>query len=172
MRKIFCGGVGAVALSLAVAGPVAGAPPHGLDCWNALDSSFSFSDCRGFFPGNNSGYGASWTLDYINNTWQPGDFTASSGVDYSGGSITGDFVLAVKGGDFFSLFYFENYDGSPLDLNQAMEGVAANHRGTALGLSHATRFGGRVSVPEPGMLLLLGTGLLGLGVTRRREDVA
>ena len=37
------------------------------------------------------------------------------------------------------------------------------------GLSHYSVFGGGTSVPEPGMLMLFGTGLLGLGIFGRKK---
>ena len=45
--------------------------------------------------------------------------------------------------------------------------------GTGGGLSHITLYGGEgTTVPEPGVLTLLGLGLLSLGVARRRKEKA
>jgi hypothetical protein len=94
-------------------------------------------------------------------------------------ALFGDFVLALKAGDSFSLFFFQNAMGIET-VEYTTDGVGVNtnsnspHGYPVNGLSNASLFTGRTtSVPEPSTMLLLATGLLGLAVmARRREGVS
>ena len=138
-------------------------------------TSFNFQECSGAWSGNNEGEAAppeSAVEDYINTVW--GLSESGTSLDFGNpGTLMGEFVLAVKGSNEFSLFYFANHDGSALSFEQAMLGVSVNRQGRARGVSHVTLYGGDdVSVPEPGTMLLMATGLLGMAVRRREEDDA
>ena len=187
MMKSFRVGAAAVALMLALGSPAeAQLTPAsgGPDCLVA-NIVPGFSACRGSFEGNNLGNGdpgATNTINFINSLWGPGfaevggdetGWESSTGSISWGGSLT-EFVIALKAGPYFSLYYFDGSEGALSGLNYDTSGTGLNPQGKALGLSHYTLYAGDpVTVPEPGTMLLLGTGLLGMvAVRRRREDLA
>lgn len=167
-------GVSEAAAQTRIEAPMPTTWATGISCLDGFDATlFAFAQCSGSWSGNDHGMARpaqSLVDDYVDDVWGVG----TSGVSYSGGPLLGDFVLAVKGGRAFSLFYFEDHDGSSLDLQRAMWGVAVNGSGKAArDVSHATVYGGRTtSVPEPTNLFLIGTGMLAMGILlrRRREE--
>ncbi len=145
----------------------AGSNLTGANCTASYSATFAFNECSGAWSGNNEGNAtpaASAVYDYINAVWNLG---VTDGMSYNGGGIMGPFVVAVKGATRFSLYYFAGNSG-PLNLTGVMDGVSQQN-----GVSHVTVYGGEMIVPEPGTMLLIGTGLLGMAALRRREqDVA
>ena len=94
-----------------------------------------------------------------------GEWTNSgSELDFTFGPYT-NFVLALKAGSEFSLWLYRG-TADAFSFNLVP--------GTVQGLSHFTIYGGdETTVPEPGTVFLLSTGLLGMAaLRRRREDVA
>ena len=152
----------------------------------------AYTECPGSFSGNNTGAGngpnpgEARVLDFISSPGPDGagwltDAYAADGVGSFSGELTAgtlnfndtyfDFVLALKAANGFSLYYFETDGVSSIDFSTI--GTAQNGGGNAQALSHWNLYASSVSVPEPGMMLLLSTGFLGLAaIRRRREDVA
>jgi hypothetical protein len=77
-----------------------------------------------------------------------------------------DFMLVFKAGDVWIAYYFSSTDitGGEWDISEW----------TQNGLSHLSLYvrGRGDSVPEPAVLGLLGLGLIGVGVARRRRKRA
>ena len=137
-------------------------------------SSADWVACAGAIESNDEGEGGDPNRadveTFVSSQW--GGAGTFLGSVWSGGStvsgLAGDFVLAVKGSTRFSLFLFKDFNGADIDLTEAMNGVAPGH-----GISHVNLYDVAVSVPEPGMLMLMSTGLLGMAaLRRRREDLA
>jgi hypothetical protein len=138
----------------------------------------SFTACEGAFVGNNNNQSED-VLSHIESTWSLTNVSWADGVEEFVGtdgtiefaSPFDTFILALKQGNGFSLFYFDGTEGELSEVDYVTSGVKA---GETNDLSHWTLYtGDGVSVPEPGTMLLLGTGLLGMAaVRRRREDVA
>jgi hypothetical protein len=183
--KIFVRGA-AAALALTVAATAnaqAQLTPINPDCgvWASVPM---YTDCSGAWAGNNKNQ----TSDVIAQiemapaagAWNGGfgltNVSETTSVDTDGWGSTGtinfgttysNFVIALKAGDSFSLYYFAG-SLSSLDYNTSGSGTNGD---VVNGLSHWTIYGGdETEVPEPGMMLLMATGLLGMATLRRREE--
>lgn len=164
--------LGLVGVTVAEAQLVSTPPP-------CTDWTNGYTDCAGAFAGNNKNQEADVFAEIIGQGWLTGPISVLGGVDVDGNSTSGtinfgstytDFVLALKAGDSFSLYY---YAGSYMSIDYNTVGSGTNEDVTNA-LSHWTLYGGEgTSVPEPTTLFLLGTGLLGMSMLgwRRREEI-
>jgi hypothetical protein len=149
------------------------------------------NDCGGSFAGNNQNQEAD-VLAYIQTTWGQtftdqgssdtpvsfGPFT--SNPDTGTGTLTFDFpidqafVLTLKSGNQFSLFYFDGSGPAISSIDYSTLGVNVNKNGVAQGLSHATIYAGDLvpGIPEPETyaLMLAGLGAVGFMARRRRAN--
>ncbi len=115
--------------------------------------------------------GASW--EAVTGTGAlDGDYAFNFGVDY-----TPDYFLVKVGsgagaGADGSHFLFSNnssFNWAFINLSMLGDGVSLTNIDI---ISHVGRTGGTVTVPEPGTMALLGLGLVGLGLSRRRKAKA
>lgn len=148
----------------------------------------AYTACGGSFAGNNHNQEAD-VLAYINTTWgvsftdQGASDDAANGPFTSNpngatGTLTFDFaldqafVLALKAGNQFSLFYFDGSGPAISSIDYSTLGVNVNNQGIAQGLSHATVYSTALvpGIPEPETyaLMLAGLGMVGFMARRRR----
>lgn len=176
--------------------PAPGTPPTatGVDCdfWGvgvANPFSPAYTRCLGAFEGNDkhyldwleaeTGFAYLGSDDEFKGGAPAGWVNPIASIDEAGSGriefsapLTGSYALALKSSRYFSVYIWEGSEAlSGVDFIEfATHGVSGKDRD----LSHASLFGVPVSVPEPGTLLLLGSGvigLLGVGYQRKRSDV-
>lgn len=105
--------------------------------------------------------------------------SANSGVLTFDQAISGEFVIALKAGNAFSLYRFTGQVGRT-SVDFKTDGVQVNGKDIAAGLSHAALFldpktstvGTPTVVPEPGTYALMGAGLFAVGFAARRRRKA
>lgn len=146
--------------------------------------------CDGYFVGLNTdgnpadsaflesvlnGWGLSSSPEYKDDNTASGTSTTSlfDAVATSGGGsftllapLSGAFAVAIKAGQYLGLFYF---DSTRSFASGDIFTFSIPDMDKGEGLSHVSIFGGTTRVPEPTTLALLGLGLAGLGLSRRRK---
>jgi len=151
----------------------------------------TYLGCAGGFTGNDSnqqtavmaalqslstslGLPNGWTYDSDHKSDVSGNGLFTSNPGGTSGTLTFDgpmqqiFAIALKAGNFYSLYVFDGGITGITSITYNTLGVAQKPNGASPGLSHASYY----AVPEP--LTLLGTAAaLGLGaVMRRRTEEA
>lgn len=148
--------------------------PTGLSCTATVATIYDA--CSGAWEGNNSGNPN--RLDKVNDEiFNAFGFTVGSFFDISADGpnegtlnfapVSGPFVIALKAGNAFSLYYEDNAGGPVSSFVYDTLGVQVNKNGIGAGLSHATIY---LPVPEPETyaMLLVGLGLIGFSLRHKR----
>lgn len=140
----------------------------------------SFVNTEGFFGISNWLFDGKWELPGGPDSSSLFNFTgggSSGGVSYVGGISTSDIMFVFKDGNDTNLVgylvpmlsgnYSTPFTNPPFTFRGAPNGKDVSH------ISVYYREGGGGTppqqIPEPGVLLLMGAGLLGLGLARRRK---
>ena len=160
----------------------------------STQSFMGYTQCAGAFLGNNKNLSVSeqtsfnsilagWGVlnvdrggsDDANAGPFQANFATTTGTLTFDGLLTGSFVLAVKAGNAFSLYYFLNSGPGVNTVQFSTFGTSLGGE-TANGLSHAQLYGGTFGsstnvVPEPSTYALMATGMIGLvGFARLRRQ--
>lgn len=153
---------------------------------SATVTSPSWTDCAGAFSGNDKNQEADVLATILaefglsgvsfqgaSDDAGSGPFSANPGTN-SGtlafdAALDGPFVLSLKAGNAFSLFYFDGAGDPISSIDFTTLGVSTNGQGIGSGLSHASLYGGVPAIPEPQTYALMLAGLAAMGFFARRR---
>jgi PEP-CTERM motif len=157
---------------------------------SASVTNVSWTDCAGSFEGNDKNQedrvlsiiesefglaGASFlgASDDARSGPFRRDPDGASGTLRFDSAIDGAFVLSLKAGNAFSLYFFDGEGDAISSIDYTTLGVATNWRGDGLGLSHASLYAAVPAIPEPETYALMLAGLAAVGfMSRRRKPQA
>lgn len=148
----------------------------------------TWADCAGAFDGNNKNQQADVLAAILSEFGLAGAAYAGASDDAGGGPFAGNpggasgtltfdtamddaFVLSLKAGDAFSLFYFDGAGGPISSIDYTTLGVSVNVLGIGNGLSHASLYT-VPAIPEPQTYALMLAGLAAMGFVARRRKTA
>jgi hypothetical protein len=179
------------AVLLAAGASQAALTPTGLSCGETVTDP-AFTDCAGAFEGNDKNQqtdvlatilaefglagvsyaGASDDASSGPFSNSPGDASGTLDFDFA---IDSPFVLSLKAGDAFSLFYFDGAGAPISSIDFTTLGVNINASDFGNGLSHASVYAAEMvpGIPEPETYALMLAGLAAVGfMSRRRRQQA
>lgn len=148
----------------------------------------TWTDCAGAFEGNDKNQEADVLATILAEFGLAGASFLGASDDAANGPFSGNpetnsgtlnfdtaiddpFVLSLKAGDSFSLFYFDGAGDAISSIDFNTLGVSVNGQGIGSDLSHASVYGGVPAIPEPQTYALMLAGLAAVGfMTRRRKQ--
>jgi hypothetical protein len=180
------------AVLLAAGASQAALTPTGLSCGDTVTNP-SFTDCAGAFEGNDKGSQQADVLatilaefglagaSYVGASDDASSGPFSNSPDGVSGTLDFDFaidspfVLSLKAGNAFSLFYFDGAGAAISSIDFTTLGVSVNANEFGNGLSHASVYAAEMvpGIPEPETYALMLAGLAAVGfMSRRRRQQA
>ena len=144
----------------------------------------TWTDCAGAFEGNDKNQEADVLATILAEFGLSGVSFLGASDDAANGPFTGNpetnsgtlnfdtaiddpFVLSLKAGNAFSLFYFDGAGDAIASIDFTTLGVSVNPQGIGSDLSHASVY----AIPEPETYALMLAGLAAVGfMTRRRRQ--
>jgi hypothetical protein len=190
MNKMIKTTLGAAVL-LAAGASQAALTPTGLSC-NETVTDPAFTDCAGAFEGNDKNqltdvlatilaeFGLA-SASYVGASDDAANGPFSGNPDGASDTLNFDFaidspfVLSLKAGDAFSLFYFDGAGAPISSIDFTTLGVNINASDFGNGLSHASVYAAEMvpGIPEPETYALMLAGLAAVGfMSRRRRQQA